>query len=395
MQTKGKIQQIMQSQVSNKSENKTKEKQLQSSPLTELKVERKNLANFTKFGNVELAQNVVSLSLFKRVNKLYLSVLDAKKVLLNYKKELTTVENVEDNCITPLAESNQLPMVFYKREDLTSIKAYKVRGALYQMKKIIDEHQGEELSFITASTGNHALGVLKAAEILNVHQVTIFISEDVTEFKKDKLKKRMSELSSKGINAKLMVKGKIFEQTNAMAKELTKISDNCFYIDPYNTLGARAGQGTIGLELLSQLEGVKEKHPGLKEVTVIVPIGGGGLISGISCALKNGIQDFAKLKDVSLEVFGVKLQDLTSIYGDAIKVKTVGEKNDDYIKMLVEKQISMSDNDMKKGMDFVYNDIGVNVEGASAGTLKPILENKITPSETHAIVCVLSGGNIC
>lgn len=395
MQTKGLTQQTMQYQVSNKPKNKKKEKQLQSNPLADLNVGRKNFATFTKFGKLELAQNVVSLSLFKRVNNLYLSVLDAKNVLLQYKKELTTVENVEDNCITPLAESNQLPMVFYKREDLTSIKAYKVRGALYQMKKALDENPGEELSFITASTGNHALGVLKSAEILNAPQVTIFISEDVTEFKRNKLEKRALELSQKGIKAKITVKGKNFEQTNKMAKELTQISDNCLYIDPYNTLGARAGQGTIGLELLSQLEGVKENNPELKEVTVIVPIGGGGLISGISCALKNGISDFPKLKGLKLKVLGVKLKDLTSIYGDAIKVSVVGDNNDEYIKMLVEKQISMGDNEMKKGMDFIYNDIGATVEGASAGTMKPVLENKVVPSKTHAIVCVLSGGNVC
>lgn len=355
-----------------------------------------SLPKFTKFGNLELAEKVVPLYLLRKVRELYSSIVDAKNVLLNYKSVLSTTTDIENNCITPLAASKKLPMVFYKREDLTSIKAYKIRGALYQMSKIIKENPSAKLKFIAASTGNHALGVLKAAEILKVDNVTICISKDVTDFKKQKLHKKVFELNQKDINAKLIIEGDNFDQTNQLAQELAEQDEHSFYIDPYNTHNAVAGQGTIGLELLSQLNErflSSSEFEKLKEITVIVPIGGGGLISGISCALKSGINSFPNLKKLKLRVIGIKLENLDSKYGDAIKVKVVGEHNDDYIKFLVERKITVNDIDMKKGINFINDDLGVKVEGASAGTLKPVLEKIVTPSETNAVICIISGSN--
>lgn len=394
---------MQQHQVNNLKNKKRNEKLAQLNKLTEVYFERESLMDsekkyscttFTKFGKIKLAQNTVSLSLFKQINDLYLSVLEAKKVMLQYKSELATVETVDNNSITPLAESKNLPMVFYKREDLTTIKAYKIRGALYQMKKFIDKYHNADISFVAASTGNHALGVLKAAEILNVSGVTIFVPENVTDFKKHKLEKRVFELSKKGIKAKLIVKGKCFEETNALAKDVSTNNKHCFYVDPYNTHNAVAGQGTIGLELLSQLNTIKAKHPDINKVSVISPIGGGGLISGIACALKTGIKYYPKLKDITLNVIGVRLKDLTSKYGDAIKVKVAGKNNQEYINKLVDKQVIINDDDMKKCMDYIYEDIDAHVEGASSGTLASVMNSIVTPSKAHAVICVLSGGNV-
>lgn len=346
---------------------------------------------------LNLSQNLVSLSFFRKMNLLFSSILEAENILLNYKQELSALSNVEDNCITPLTKSNKVPMLFYKREDLTSIHAYKIRGALYQTCKVIEENQTDKLNFIAASTGNHALGVLKSAEILNLSNVTIYVSENISKFKREKLERRISELRQKGIDAKLVIKGKTFDETNKIAQDAVSQNSQSFFIDPYNNSLAVAGQGTIGLELLLQLEkqfSQLENHDKLKELTVIVPIGGGGLISGIACALKAGINNFPHLKKLKLSILGVKLDKLNSIYGDAIKVKITGEHNKDYLENLVEKQILIEDNDMKNGIDFVSQDIGVKVEGASAGTLKPLFENIVKPSETNAVVCILSGSNI-
>ncbi len=105
----------------------------------------------------------------------------------------------------------------------------------------------------------------------------------------------------------------------------------------------------------------------MKEITVIIPIGGGGLISGVSCALKTGIRNFPNLCKVKLNVIGVKLSDLNSKYGDAIKVETIGEHNYDYVSNFVDSQILINDFDMKNGIEFIFEDIGVYVEGASPG----------------------------
>ncbi|MEI8128952.1 MAG: pyridoxal-phosphate dependent enzyme [bacterium] len=358
-------------------------------------VTEEKLSSVRKFSNpiaFEIPQNVYQINLAKRINELYVSTIDAKKTLLSYKADLSTAVDFKNDCLTPLTESTLCPMLFYKREDLTSIKAYKVRGAFYQMSKILEQNNSPKLKFVAASTGNHALGVLKTAEILRTPNVTICVSECTTDFKKQELKKRIFNLKAKGINAELIVSGQNFDQTNQFAQKIAEADKYSFYIDPYNTHNAVAGQGTIGLELLTQLESKQLNK--LKELTVIVPIGGGGLISGIACALKSGIKQFPSMKNLKLRIIGVSLRDLNSVYGDAIKVKAVGSHNDEYINYFVEKMVKIDDIDMVKGINFVYNDFGVKVEGASAGTLKPIFENIVTPSEANAVVCILSGGNI-
>jgi len=359
---------------------------------------------FTDCGKLKFSQNTLPLGIYRKVSTLFDSIQSARTVMLRYKSDLSTVVGFENYCITPLTASNKLPMLFYKREDLTCIKAYKIRGAIYQMSKIIEQNHSTKLNFVAASTGNHALGVLKAAEILRVPGVTICISESVTDFKRQKLENRVNDLKKKGINGNLVVKGENFDQTNKYAKGIVETNEDTYYIDPYNTHNAVAGQGTIGFEILTQLENQffdqeqleydYEKLKKLKKITVVVPIGGGGLISGIATALLMGIQSFPKFKKMDVSVVGVKLGDLNSIYGDAIKVKIPGEHNQDLLQHLVNKQVLISDADMKRGMDFISDDLKVLVEGASSGTLKPIFERIVQPSEENAVICVLSGGNV-
>lgn len=358
---------------------------------------------FTQFGKIKLGENELPLSMYRKISGLYESILDAKTVLLRYKSDIATVVAMENDCITPLAASLRLPMVFYKREDLTSIKAYKIRGAVYQMSKIIEENHSNKLRFVAASTGNHALGTLKAAEILKVPGVTICISESVTKFKKQKLEKRIKDLLSKGINAELLVIGENFDQTNKAAIDMANSSDDIYFIDPYNKHNAVAGQGTIGLEILAQLEHQFfdyeeldfdiDKINRIKELTIIVPIGGGGLISGISTAVKLAIQAHPRFKHLKVKVVGVRLKDLNSKHGDAIKVKTLGDHNQDVIEYLVDKQVTVTDMDMQRGINFILDDLNARVEGASAATLKPVFDNMVIPSEEHAVICIVSGGN--
>lgn len=353
-----------------------------------------SVPSFAGAAQMVLVQDIVPYALRSKMNMIFDSINDARRVLLRHKPVLSTTKRVEADCLTPLDTSTKVKNLFYKREDTTSIGAYKVRGALYQTSKIIEENPAGNLSFFAASTGNHALGVLKAAEALKLHNVTICVPENVAIFKRQKLEKRVLELNKKGLNAKLLIKGETFDHTNKIAQELAAQDKNNFYIDPYNNHNAVAGQGTIGLELLSQLDKKISTSHKLKELTVIVPIGGGGLISGVSCALKSGISHFPNLKKLKLRIIGVKLEDLNSLYGDAIKVRSVGNHNNELISGLVEKQVKINDTDMKKGIDFIRDDLGVKVEGASAGTLKPIFENTVRPSETNAVICLLSGGNV-
>lgn len=359
---------------------------------------------FSTCGKLVFSKNLLPIRVYRKISKLYESILKAKIVMLRYKSHLATVLDVNNDSITPLTSSKSIPMLFYKREDLTCIKAYKIRGALYQMSKIIEKHHSANLNFIAASTGNHALGVLKAAEILCVPAVTICISNSVTDFKKKKLENRINELKKSGIDAKLVIEGDNFDQTNKHAIDTANNCKDTFYIDPYNTHNAVAGQGTIGLEILTQLE-EKYFHPEileydlnklnkLKQITIIVPIGGGGLISGIATSVLMDVQTHPKFKNLDVSVIGVKLNDLNSLYGDAIKVKYPGKHNQDLLEYLITKKISVNDADMKRGIDFISNDIEALVEGASSATLKPIFDRIVQPSEENAVICIISGGNI-
>lgn len=354
------------------------------------------VAKFLKFNFIAGPINdkkILSPNLAKKVNDVYNSAEEARQIFSAYRQELSLNANPYDGCITPLSQSNSHPTLFYKREDLTSIKAYKVRGAFYQMKKVITQNPEEEHHFVAASTGNHALGVLKSAEILNASKVSICVPETVSAFKREKLEKKVLELSESGVIAKLLIQGKTFDEANMFAQKLAQSDEFCHYIDPYNNHNAAAGQGTIALELLSQLNNLSNVG-NLDKLTVLVPIGGGGLISGISCVLSKGLKKYTKFKNTDLEIIGVKLADLNSQYGDAIKVAKIGSNNADYLENLVSQQLEITDIDMKKGMEYVAKDLGAKVEGASAGTLAPILNGVLKPNKKHAIVCVLSGGNV-
>lgn len=354
----------------------------------------KNLAKETKKELILKQANLLDINLAKKILSLNSSIRDAQRILTEYKLELSTLSNPKNNCLTPLQESKNFSNLFYKREDLTTIKAYKIRGAFYQMKKLIDDNAGLNLNFIAASTGNHALGVLKAAKILKVSSVIICVSKSITDFKREKLEKRISSLRISGINAKLIVFGENFDETNEFAKNLALADALNFYIDPYNNEKAMAGQGTIGLEILEQLNEKFKKNKKVKELVVVAPIGGGGLLSGISCALKTEIKKFQNLKDLHLKIIGIGLKDLNSIYGDAIKVKNIGSETSDFLSYFLDKKLHTTDFEMKKAIDFVFQDIGAFVEGASAATLKVVLDKLSCPDKTRAVVCVLSGGNL-
>src|SRR5574344_737936 len=334
------------------------------------------------------------LKFLTKASELYSLTLKAKNLLAKYQDKLTQTKSF-DNCITPLSSSTKFENLFYKREDLTVINAYKVRGALFQTSEYLISNPDKKLHFVAASTGNHALGVLKTAEILKLSKVTVCISENVTLFKKEKLRNKALELQKCGVDAQILVKGKTFDETNAYAKNLAEQDENTFFVDPYGNKLAVGGQGSIGLEILSQLNDriSKGELTELEEITLVVTIDGGSLISEISCAVKLGAQKLKKKKKLNFNVTGVKLNDFNSLYGDAIKVKTPGEYNNDFLNAFVDEKVVINDFDMKKGIKFVENDINKSVEGASAGTLKPVLDGSLKPDAKHAVVCVLSGSN--
>lgn len=171
---------------------------------------------------------------------------------------------------TPLVHSQFLSNfcdgeVYLKLENLQTTNSFKIRGALNKMLHLSAEEM--KRGVVTASAGNHAQAVAIGAEKLKL-SARIVIPRNTPKIKIDKIRKH---------NVELILHGDIYDEAEQKAIDLAK-EDGLTYISPYNDRLVIAGQGTIGLEVHEDLPTVD---------TVIVPVGGGGLISGIGVAIKS------------------------------------------------------------------------------------------------------------
>ncbi|MHA2037848.1 MAG: threonine ammonia-lyase, partial [Promethearchaeota archaeon] len=170
---------------------------------------------------------------------------------------------------TPLIHSAYLSelcnnKVYLKLENLQLTNAFKIRGALIRMLKLSSEEKSRGV--ITASSGNHAQGIALAAQHLGV-TAKIVVPKNISELKLSKIKQYDVTIIQEGD----------FDETETKARNLS-VQENMTYISPYNDIDIITGQGTIALEIYRELENVN---------IIIVPIGGGGLISGIAFAAKS------------------------------------------------------------------------------------------------------------
>ncbi len=155
--------------------------------------------------------------------------------------------------------------VFLKLECYQAVKAYKVRGAFNKLLSI--PPSARELAVLAVSSGNHGASVSYAASVLGIENVRIYVPEVTPEAKKEKIRR---------FGAKLVVEGEDFDETYRVAREHLANSD-ALWVDPCSDVEVIAGQGTIGLEVLEELPDVD---------CLLVPVGGGGLITGIGLAIK-------------------------------------------------------------------------------------------------------------
>ncbi len=166
--------------------------------------------------------------------------------------------------------------VWLKLENQQLNGSFKARGALNKILQLSDEERGRGI--VTASSGNHAQGVGYAARMLGIN-ATIVVPENTPNVKIEAIRR---------YGVELVVQGEEYLDAERLAREMEKGEGRTF-VSPYNDLAVIAGQGTIGLEMM-------ETMPDLE--TVLVPVGGGGLVSGVGCAVK-GI-------DAAVDVVGVQ-----------------------------------------------------------------------------------------
>jgi len=300
---------------------------------------------------------------------------------IDFKKAQSTLKDVivDTNLIYSQHfsdESNNT--VYIKPENLQKTGAFKIRGAYNKISKLSKEERKKGL--IASSAGNHAQGVAYAASKLNVH-ATIVMPKTTPLIKVEATKK---------LGADVILFGDCYDEAYQHALDIQKKKDYIF-IHPFNDLDIIEGQGTIGLEIIEQLRDVE---------IVLVPVGGGGLISGVAIAIKRikpdvkiiGVEpDGAMAMKISLENNEISHLEEISTIADGVAVKRPGEITFPLVKEYVDEIVSVSDFEIMEACLMLLEKhklIGENAGVLSLAGLKKIKE------KNKKIVCLISGGNI-
>lgn len=270
--------------------------------------------------------------------------------------------------------------VYLKTENLQITGSFKVRGAYYKISQLTDEEK--EKGVIACSAGNHAQGVALAAAKNGIKSL-ICIPDGAPISKVEATKSYGAEVC--------LVEG-AYDDAYQKALELQK-SSGATFIHPFDDDMVIAGQGTIGLEILEQLPDVD---------AVIVPIGGGGLISGVAYAIKN--------LNPNIKIYGVQAVGAPSMYNsihdheivtlpavktiaDGIAVKTPGENTFSICEKYVDEIVTVTDDEISTAILTLIEQQKLIAEGAGAVSVTAALFKKL-PLKGKKVVCLVSGGNI-
>lgn len=268
--------------------------------------------------------------------------------------------------------------VYFKPENMQYTGAYKVRGAYYKISTLSEEEKSRGL--ITASAGNHAQGVAYAARLAGV-KATVVMPTTTPLIKVNR---------TKGYGADVVLEGDVFDEACAHAYKLAEEHGYTF-VHPFDDLDVAAGQGSIAMEIIKELPTVDY---------ILVPIGGGGLCTGVSTLAK---MLNPKIKVIGVEPAGascmkeslrqgkvVTLPQVNTI-ADGTAVKRPGEKLFPYIQENVDEIITIDDNELIVAfLDMVENNKMI-VENSGLLTVAALKHIK---AEKKKVVSILSGGNM-
>lgn len=308
-----------------------------------------------------------------------------KVTLEDIQKAQETIKDIVKK--TDILESTKLSTmtganVYYKCENLQKTGSFKVRGACNKIANLTEEEKSKGV--IASSAGNHAQGVALSARMNNI-EATIVMPSTAPLAK---------VTATKSYGADVVLEGIVYDDAYAKAVELQKESGATF-LHPFNDEYVIAGQGTIALEIFEQMNN--------KVDTILCPIGGGGIISGVAVA--------AKALNPNVKIIGVQTANIPSMYesikegkvttafkatsvADGISVKTVGDKTFDIAKDLVDEVVLVEEGEIAEGLLFLMENQKVVAEGSGAVTTAAILSEKYKPKADENVVCIISGGNI-
>ena len=279
---------------------------------------------------------------------------------------------------SPLFSEESGNKIYIKPENLQKTGAFKIRGAYNKILKLTEEEK--KRGVIASSAGNHAQGVAYAARELGIKAVIVM----------PKTTPLIKVQSTKKYGAEVVLYGDVYDDAYQKAKELEE-KEGYVFVHPFNDPDVLEGQGTIALEILEELPNTD---------VIVVPIGGGGLISGIACAAKQLKPD---IKIVGVEPSGaasateaLKKNKLVSLpeantIADGTAVKRIGELNFEYIKKYVDEVVTVDDYELTEVFLLLaekHKLIAENSGGLPLAALK-----KLTDRGKN-VVPVVSGGNI-
>ena len=286
---------------------------------------------------------------------------------------------------TPLLTSRQLNQltgyeVRLKAEIFQRVGSYKIRGPLN--KFALMSEQDKKRGVVCSSAGNHAQGVALAAKIHGIRAV-VCMAANATPAK---------IAATRGYGAEVVLHGTIWDEANEKAKQLVR-DEGLVYVHPFDDEQLIAGQGTLGLEIVQDWPDVD---------AVVVPIGGGGLISGVSMAVKSynpkirviGVEssDGPAMK-ASVDAGAVQTIDCRTII-DGLRVRRVGEINFSVVQRFVDEIVTLPDQEIFAAMLWIMERCKLVVEGAAAAPVAALQHGLVKLPRDARVAVVLSGGNV-
>lgn len=299
-------------------------------------------------------------------------IIHAQRVLEEaiYKTDVIRTSGLSDEC-----------ELFLKAENLQKTGSFKIRGAYYKISQLSAEEK--KRGVIACSAGNHAQGVALAAQ-KNGIPALICLPEGAPISKVE---------ATRSYGAELCLVPGVYDDAYNRALQLQK-ERSLTFIHPFDDEDVIAGQGTIGLEILAQVKDID---------AIVVPVGGGGLISGVAFAVKQmnpkvqvyGVQaSGAASMATSLHDGKIECLPSVSTIADGIAVKQPGEHTFNYCNRFVDGIVTVTDEEISAAILALIEKRKMIAEGAGATPVAAIMAGKLPQLKGKKVCCVVSGGNI-
>ncbi|MBQ9694238.1 MAG: threonine ammonia-lyase [Kiritimatiellae bacterium] len=271
--------------------------------------------------------------------------------------------------------------VYLKTENLQVTGSFKVRGAFYKISTLSDEEL--KRGVIACSAGNHAQGVALGAQQRGAKAVICM--PDIAPIAKVE--------ATKSYGAEVRLVPGTYDDASAYATKVCQ-EEGMTFVHPFDDPDVIAGQGTLGLEILEQLPDVE---------AVMIPVGGGGLISGVAYAIKQLKPD--------CKVYGVEAAEAPSMkrsveaqdkltlasvntFADGIAVKRPGDRTYSMVNQYVDGIVTVSEDEIAAAILFLIEQRKLVCEGAGAVSVAAMIYDKVPELQGKKVCCLLSGGNI-